>query len=263
MTWRAITAFRLVTQDADRLARFYAALGFAVGDRHRIADAEMAMLGLTGEGVRLPLALGTQRIDLDRFAVAGRAYPDGANAADPIFQHFALVTRDPAAAWSRALAAGAAAIGRDGPVTLPASSGGVTAVKFRDPDGHPLELLYFPADRPGGDGAVTRIDHSAISVSDAETSIAFYTGHGLTVGEETLNRGPTQVALDGLVDVRVRVVPLHPSTQPPHLELLAYRNPATPPHRPLAANDIAATRLVWDGGTTGLARDPDGHLHQY
>lgn len=27
---------------------------------------------------------------------------------------------------------------------LPESSGGVTAFKFRDPDGHPLELLAFP-----------------------------------------------------------------------------------------------------------------------
>ena len=263
MTWRAITAFRLVTRDADRLARFYAALGFAVGDRHRIADAEMAMLGLTGEGVRLPLMLGTQRIDLDQFAVAGRPYPEGANAADLIFQHFALVTRNPAAAWSRALAAGATPISRDGPVTLPASSGGGTAVKFRDPEGHPLELLCFPDDGVNGDGAVHRIDHSAISVADADASIAFYTERGLTVGDETLNQGPTQIALDGLDDVRVRVVPLQPATQPPHLELLAYLHPASRPHHPLSANDIAATRLVWDGGTTGLMRDPDGHLHQH
>ena len=263
MTWRAITAFRLATQDADRLARFYTALGFTVGDPHEIARHEMAMLGLTGTGTRLPLTLGMQRIDLDRFTVAGRSYPDDANAADLIFQHFALVTRDPAAAWSRAVAAGATPISRDGPVTLPASSGGVTAVKFRDPDGHPLELLCFPDDGPGGDGAVHRIDHSAISVADADASIAFYTERGLIVGGETLNQGPTQIALDGLDDVRVRVVPLQPATQPPHLELLAYRNPAPRPHHPLAANDIAATRLVWDGGTTGLMRDPDGHLHQH
>ncbi len=36
------------------------------------------------------------------------------------------------------------AISTDGPQRLPPSSGGVAAFKFRDPDGHPLELLAFP-----------------------------------------------------------------------------------------------------------------------
>ena len=265
MTWRAITAFRLVTAEPAALARFYAALGFTIGERHPVAPAEMAMLGLTGTGTRLPLTLGDQRIDLDRFSVPGRAYPRDANAADLMFQHFALVTRDPAAAWARALAAGATPISRGGPVTLPAASGGVTAAKFRDPDGHPLEFLFFPDNGRGvgGDGVVDRIDHSAISVIDATASIAFYADRGLVVGDETVNHGPAQVVLDGLDDVRVRVVPLQPIVRPPHLELLAYRHPIPRPHPPWSANDIAATRLVWDAGTTGLTRDPDGHLHQY
>ena len=265
--WRAITAFRLVTQDADRLVHFYAALGFAVGDRRAIASDEMAMLGLSGGGFRRSMMLGDQCVDLDQFAESGRRYPVDADAADLVFQHLALVTRDPAAAWARALAVGATPIGRGGPVTLPPATGGVTAVKFRDPDGHPLELLSFPADDGRGAGAtrggVERIDHSAIVTAEADAGIAFYSGHGLAAGPETLNEGPTQVALDGLDGVRVRVVPLRPGVPTPHLELLGYRRPVPARHASGAANDIAATRLVWDGGHRGLARDPDGHLHHY
>ena len=80
------------------------------------------------------------------------------------------------------------AISIDGPQRLPASSGGVSAFKFRDPDGHPLELLAFPDGawpahwqaRSNGDLALG-IDHSAISVSDSARSIAFYEALGLRV----------------------------------------------------------------------------------
>ena len=260
MTWYSIDAFRLVTPDPGHLARFYAALGFGIGDERPIAADEMAMLGVAGRGTRLPLTCGDCRIELDWFEVGGRPYPADTAAADTLFQHFALVTADAAVDWSRALVAGAQPISRDGPVTLPKAAGRVTAVKFRDPDGHPLELLQFP-DGEGSTGVV-RIDHSAISVADAAASIAFYAARGLTLGDRTLNRGKEQVELDGLDGARVDVVSLLPRVGPPHLELLAYRSPRGRPHGRLAANDVAATRLVWSADADALIRDPDGHLHQ-
>jgi catechol 2,3-dioxygenase-like lactoylglutathione lyase family enzyme len=260
MTWQSIAAFRLVTADPGRLARFYAALGFGIGDERPIAADEMAMLGVAGRGTRLPLKLGESRIDLDSFEVGGRPYPADTTAADTLFQHFALVTADAAVDWTRASAAGAQPISRDGPVALPKAAGGVTAVKFRDPDGHPLELLQFP-DSKRTTGAV-RIDHSAISIADAAASIAFYASHGLTLGDRTLNHGKEQGMLDGLNGVEVDVIPLLPRGRSPHLELLAYRSPRESPHAPLATNDVAATRLLWSADTDALIRDPDGHLHQ-
>ncbi|MDQ2764678.1 MAG: VOC family protein [Pseudomonadota bacterium] len=260
MTWHSIDAFRLVTPEPGRLARFYAALGFEIGDERSIAADEMAMLGVAGRGTRLPLTCGDSRIELDWFEVGGRPYPADTTAADTLFQHFALVTADAEVDWTRASAAGAQPISRDGPVTLPKAAGGVTAVKFRDPDGHPLELLQFP------DGercpSVVCIDHSAISVADSAASIAFYASHGLTLGKRTLNRGEQQVELDGLDGVEVDVIPLLPRVRSPHLELLAYRSPRGRPHAPLAANDVAATRLLWSANADALIRDPDGHLHQ-
>ena len=76
-------------------------------------------------------------------------------------------------------------ISTDGPQVLPASSGGVTAYKFRDPEGHPLELLAFPPDaiparwqKVSATGCLG-IDHSAISVVDTDQSIKFYERLGL------------------------------------------------------------------------------------
>lgn len=264
LTLSAIAGFRLVTADPPSLAGFYQAIGFTAGAVHPIPENEIGLLGLVGAGQRLPLTLGASHIDLDGFERIGRPYPVDANAADLVFQHLALVTDDAPAAWARALAAGASPISRDGPTTLPASAGGVTAIKFRDPDGHPLEFLQFPAgSKPAWQGSGTLgIDHSAISVLDVSTSQRFYERYGLREGAATFNHGPTQAALDGLDDVRVDVTAMNPKIGSPHVELLGYRNPRPREHSPFAANDIAATRILWRADRDALLRDPDGHLHQ-
>lgn len=262
MSLTAIIAFRLTTANPARLARFYRDLGFKVERREKIPDEEIALLGLDRGGTRLSLSLEKQRVDLDNFDEPGLPYPAGATSADLCFQHLALVTDDVHSAWSRATAAGAMPISTQGPVTLPASAGGVTAVKFRDPEGHPLELLQFPrktGSRWRGVG-ILGIDHSAISVSDSDASRRFYEELGLSVHGPTLNRGPTQEELDGLVKVEVDVVPMTPRQNTPHLELLGYREPIGRPAGPSSANDVAATRVVWAADHSALIRDPDGHL---
>lgn len=258
-----ITAFRLTTAEPERLARFYTeALGFSGGARAPIPADELAILGLSGGGMRTALTLGKQKLDLDLFERPGRPYPSDSNAADLCFQHFALLTHDAHAAWHRAKIYGALPISNGGPVTLPAAAGGVTAFKFRDPDGHPLEFLEFPADAPKASegGALLGIDHSAISVADAEVSRRFYEVLGLKLVGLTVNHGPTQIALDALKDAIVDVVSLQPPRGSPHLELLGYRSPRGRSARRLEANDIAATRIVWNAEENALIRDPDGHL---
>ena len=71
-------------------------------------------------------------------------------------------------------------ISRNGPVRLPDNSGGVTAFKFRDHDGHPLELLALPQGRTpeewrraNSTGPFLGVDHTAIAVSDAASSARF------------------------------------------------------------------------------------------
>lgn len=264
MILRAIVGFRLVTGDPGRLAAFYRAIGFAVGAAASIPATEMELIGLRGAGSRIAMTLGQSRVDLDFFADAGRAYPRRATARDLVFQHLALVTDDAEAAWRRARDAGAAPISREGPVTLPKSAGHVTAVKFRDPEGHPLEFLEFPPGaNPDWSGTgIMGIDHSAISVSDIAASRGFYTRLGMSEGSATVNHGPRQDALDGLDGVEVDVVPMNPPDKPPHVELLDYRRPVCRTVSPIAVNDIAATRIVWRSDADALIRDPDGHFHQ-
>lgn len=265
MIFRAIVGFRLVTADPAGLAAFYRAIGFEVGEAAPIPTTEMELLGLAGAGSRIAMSLGRSRVDLERFDHPGRPYPGGSTACDVVFQHLALVTDDAETAWCRACDAGAMRISREGPVTLPQSAGGVKAVKFRDPEGHPLEFLQFPrgANTDWKGNGIMGIDHSAISVSDIAASRRFYARHGLSGAVAMVNHGPTQDALDRLEGVEVDVLPMNPTDKPPHVELLGYRHPinrTTSP--PSAVNDIAATRIVWRSDGDALVCDPDGHFHQ-
>jgi catechol 2,3-dioxygenase-like lactoylglutathione lyase family enzyme len=259
----AIVALRLTTALPQRLVQFYESIGFSAGPPVAMTPEDMALLELEGRGTRIALRVGSQRIELESFDQKGRRYPENVTAADLCFQHFALVTRDAAAAWERARAHGATPISTEGAVTLPVSAGGVTAAKLRDPEGHPLEFLQFPSAAGSREHreCVLGIDHSAISVADAGVSQRFYEALGLRAGRPTLNDGPTQAALDGSPDVRVDVVPMSPEISTPHLELLGYRNPIGRPASRWSANDVAATRIVWRSDRNALLRDPDGHLH--
>jgi catechol 2,3-dioxygenase-like lactoylglutathione lyase family enzyme len=267
----AIAGFRLVTADLPGLTRFYRdVLGFAVAGLERaISGDDMRLLGLHGSGRCQALRLGNELVTIEQFDPPGRPYPADGNAASLWFQHLALVVDDMRQAYERVREA--APISDGGPEHLPVSAGGVDAYKFRDPDGHPLELLRFPDEArpiswqhrtaaPGQIGA--GIDHSAMSVADADASVAFYCGLGLEPGERTLNHGPKQHYLDNLRDVQVSVVPMQPRVATPHVELLGYQVPRGAAGLKLRANDIAATRIVWHGTRTALLRDPDGHFQQ-
>ena len=274
----------LTVHDLERMSRFYCdAFGFEPVGRRELDPARMKLLGAPGARARSQLlALGAQQIELLEFDPPGRAYPAAATARDPWFQHIAFVVSDMRAAWEHLQSLAVTPVSTGGPQRLPPASGAVTAVKFRDPESHPLELLEFPPGR--GDPRWQRpdpplflgFDHSAIVVADASRSRAFYHSQlGFKEQSVSLNRGPEQQRLDGLPDAEVQVIGLACPAQPtPHLELLAYRAPAPP--APAAApgpRDVAATRVVlevaqWaahaalplEEGARGLALlDPDGH----
>jgi hypothetical protein len=73
--------------------------------------------------------------------------------------------------------------------------------------------------------------------------------------------GGPQAALDGLDGAKVGIVPLMPGKAPPRLQRLVYLAPKARPRKLLAANDVAATRIVWAADRDALVRDPDGHFH--
>jgi len=172
------------------------------------------------------------------------------------FQHFAMLTPDIQASYATLSGmAGWRAVSGNGPVKLPASSGGATAFKFRDPEGHPLEFLQLASPAPA------RIDHTAIVVADTRASVAFYQARGFTVQGGSLNEGPEQATLDALSSPVLEVTRLGDREKKLYLELLCYRSPRSRrPTADKASNDAWATRLVFSGtGDDQLDRDPDGH----
>jgi len=255
-----LSALRRVGRNATDIgaaAEFYAlALGFEPVTGV-VEDTGLAALLGVERALYLRMRLGGREIELSECFPAGAAYPEEAAAHDLLFQHIAIVTDDIAQAYRRALAHGAVAISNGGPQLLPASSGGVTAWKFRDPDGHPLEFLQFH-----GGSERSGYDHTAISVADVARSVSFYGGLGLSLGARSLNQGAAQDALDGLEGAVADVVALLPAQATPHVELLHYRAPGRAVLAAVQSKDVAADRMVFatDGGRTELQRDADGHF---
>lgn len=276
---RRIACFGLTTPDATRLAEFYAAaFGCRCGSSERLEGmAFERLMGVAGGAQRQLLTAGAEIIELLQFDDPGASYPPNPSPLERTFQHFALVVPDMHRALLRLQGvAGWTPISCSGPQRLPASAGGVTAFKFRDPDGHPLEFLEFPAAQTParwrehtGTAGILGIDHSAISVADTARSMAFYRDLGFSPTANTLNQGEEQSALDGIPHPEVEVTALTAHHPAPHLELLCYRSDASRGSGAAAANDVAATRLtieidILDGHAPpqALLRDPDGHRLQ-
>jgi catechol 2,3-dioxygenase-like lactoylglutathione lyase family enzyme len=247
----------LIVSDLDRAEDDYVkTFGCRVEQRADIDPALTRVLCVRrAHGRRSLLRLGRERIELLEFTeAAGRPYPLGSTSTDLWFQHAAIVVTDMRRAYLRVMANRRfQPISRNGPVRLPDNSGGVTAFKFRDHDGHPLELLAFPAGHvPGpwrtgnGAGFFLGVDHTAIAVSDSARSARFFGSvFGFSTGGHTENRGPEQADLDNVDDVHVSVTRLAPDLPAPRMELLNYhvgtRRPI--PHD-TASNDIVATHCV-------------------
>ncbi len=276
--WVALT--RTVRDLAASLAFYRDGLGFCFEDDGRD--------GALGNEDSIAIVLGSDRIVLRR---ATRVVESSAPVAcnDLRFQHFAIVTRDMDGAYARLQRLAPAPISEGGPQQLPQASGGVRAFKFRDPDGHPIELIEFPdgADPPRWSamplqsGVTLGIDHTAISVADADRSIAFYEQQGFRVASRQTNRGSAQARLDGLATrsggplesaetVVVDVVALAPrDPDSAHLELLCYLRP--PPVNEAQAQEAerevveGADCVAWCRRDLLPARvaDPDGHRVEF
>ena len=252
MSGLRIEAVRLLCRDTDATARFYVE---AFGCEEIERDSHSCAL-----------RLGAQRLEL-RTASAPSARPPLSNETG--FQHFAIPVSDMGAAMAQiGRMEGWTPIATDGPERLPVASGGVTAFKFRDPEGHPLEFLEFPGGwelRP----VTTKtgepflgIDHSAITVSDVVASIRFYKSLGYRLKARQRNEGVEQGRLDGFSrPATVDVVTFETGQGgAPHLELLAYVDPAAISAR-ASDGSLFATQLILSGLTfpSALETDPDGH----
>jgi catechol 2,3-dioxygenase-like lactoylglutathione lyase family enzyme len=274
----ALVGFGMNSPNARRLASFYErAFGALVERRDRLHEHRFIRWGGVQGGAECTvMRVGEASIELLEFDHPGRPYPQHVSPFDTRFQHLGIVVSDMPAAMERlARTAGWTAISIGGPDQLPKNAGGVTAFKFRDPDGHPLELLRFAADETPAywleaarTGVYLGIDHSALSVADVHRSVRFYESLGLTISGRSLNQGIQQERLDGVPAPVLDVISLAPPRPTPHVELLHYHTTMRPRHDVPASRDASATRLIFSARDAAsdendaLIQDPDGHFLQ-
>ncbi len=301
----AVESIGMTVSDMDRAVEFYSqVLSF-----EQISDVEVlgreyeALQGLFGVRMRVVrLRLGAETLTLTEYLTPqGDAIPADSRSNDLWFQHVAIVVSDMDRAYQHLRQYDIQHVST-APQQLPAyleAAAGIKAFYFHDPDGHNLELIHFPPDK--GNPRWQRptrelflgIDHTAIGVSDTDTSLRFYQLLGLELAGESENYGTEQEHLNNVFGARLQISGLRAAIGP-GIELLDYLTPAGGrPYPPdAAANDLLhweTTLAVSDAASAAqrlqlrdvqfvssglvelpdealgfrrgfLVRDPDGHV---
>ncbi|MBI2688709.1 MAG: VOC family protein [Acidobacteria bacterium] len=233
----SVDSIGITVSDLDRSVEFYTrVLTFErVSEREYAGEAYEHWHGVFGMRARTArLRLGDEFIELTEYlAPQGRAFPETSRANDRWFQHVAIITRNMDEAYAL-LRKHRVRHASTGPQTLPAwnvNAAGIKAFYFRDPDGHALEVLEFPADKglpkwhQASDRLFPGIDHTAITVGDTEESLRFYRDAlGLRVAGTSENYGPEQERLNNVFGARLRITALRGESGP-GVELLEYMAP--------------------------------------
>jgi catechol 2,3-dioxygenase-like lactoylglutathione lyase family enzyme len=248
----------ITVSDMDRAVDFYS----RVLTFQKVSDTEVAgedyehledVFGLRIRVVRM--RLGDEFIELTEYlAPKGRPIPVDSRSNDRWFQHIAIIVSDMDRAYSW-LRQNKVEHASTGPQRLPdwnKNAAGISAFYFKDPDGHPIEVLQFPPDK-GADKwhqaagkLFLGIDHTAIVVGDTDASIRFYRDVlGMHVAGESENYGTEQEHLNNVFGAHLRITALR-ATIGPGIELLDYLAPRN--GRPFPedehANDLVHRQTV-------------------
>ena len=232
-----VDAIGITVSDMDRAVAFYS----KVLTFEKVSDIEVAgedyehLEGVFGLRMRVVrMRLGSEFIELTEYlAPKGRPIPVDSRSNDRWFQHVAVIVSDmdKAYAWLRQNNVEHAS---SGPQRLPEwnkNAAGIAAFYFKDPDGHPVEILQFPPDKGqekwhrSTDKLFLGIDHTAIVVWDTDASVRFYRDLlGMHVAGESENYGTEQEHLNNVFGARLRITALRGSSGP-GIELLEYLAP--------------------------------------
>jgi len=259
----AVDSIAVTVSDLDRAVDFYSkVLTFEkVADREISGEAYEHLYGVFGLRVRSArMRLGDEYLELQQFlAPRGRPVPLDSRSNDRWFQHVAIIVSDMTAAYAR-LRSFNVEHASSGPQRLPdwnPNAGGIEAFYFRDPDGHNLEVLRFPADKGAPkwharDGRLfLGIDHTAIVVADTETSLHFYRDVlGMRVSGSSDNYGTEQEHLNNVFGAHLRITALR-AAHGPGVEFLEYLAPRT--GRPLPTDTQPADLWYWQVNLCGAA----------
>ena len=295
----------MTVADMDRSVEFYThVLTFEKQSESERSGPEIDELyGVPNARIRaVDLKLGDESIELLQFVGAtGATVPPDARSNDLSFQHVAIIVSEMERAYAVLRQNNVQHISPY-PQRLPdwnPNAAGIMAFYFRDPDGHPLEVLKFPAGKGDPKWQVANgrlflgIDHTAIAVSNTDASLNFYRRLlGLRVVGESDNYGFEQEHLNNVFGAHLRITSLR-SPSGMGVEFLEYVTPQD--GRPAPANassadlshhetvllvddiatlnaalgetrnhaisvkQIASSQLLFHASQAELIRDPDGH----
>jgi len=259
----AVESVGMTVSDMDRAIEFYSnVLSFKKVSDVEVLGAEYEQLqGLFGVRLRIvKLQLGNETIELTEYLTPkGRPIPIDTRSNDRGFQHVAIVVSDMDKAYQH-LRQHKIQHTSTAPQRIPdtnKAAAGIRAFYFKDPDGHNLEVIYFPPGKGNPqwqkptDQLFLGIDHTAIVVSNTATSLKFYRDLlGLKLTGQSMNSGTEQEHLNNVQGARLHITGLR-STAGPGIEFLEYLEPKD--GRSLPADTKPNDLLHWQ--TTLVVKD--------
>ncbi len=262
---QAVESIGITVSDIDRAIAFYReVLSFS-----KISDVEVQgkeydkLLGLLGVSLRLVrMQLGNEKIELiQHLNHQSKLIPIDSCSNDLWFQHIAIVVSDMDRAYQKLRNFNVTPIST-APQKLPnyiEAAAGIEAFYFRDPDGNALELISFPPDKGDSRWQIPTeqiflgIDHTAIAISDTETSRKLYQDLlGLKIVGESENYGTEQENLTNVQGARLRITGLKANTVM-GVEFLDYLQPDNA--RPIPEGKAPQDLIHWE--TTFAVQDAD------
>jgi catechol 2,3-dioxygenase-like lactoylglutathione lyase family enzyme len=265
---KRVEAVGITVKDMNRSIAFYQdVLGFRkVSQEELYGEDYDKKFGLFGIRIlRVRMQLGDEYIDLvDYLTSGGRSIPEDARSNDLFFQHIAIVVSDMNKAYQHLRKYNIAHVST-APQTIPVTNevaAGIRAFYFQDPDGHNLELIYFPKGKglekwQTMKGLFLGIDHTAIAISNTTRSLQFYKALGLDKKGESWNNGLEQERLNAVEGASLHITGLRAASGP-GVEFLEYLAPG--PGKKYPADSKADD--IWHWQTTLFVDNADQYYQK-
>ncbi|NUN67184.1 glyoxalase (plasmid) [Pseudanabaena biceps] len=222
-TVTAVDSVGITVSDMDKAIQFYSeVLSFQkISDVEVLGSEYERLQGLFGVRLRVvKMRLGEEILELTEYLTPkGRPIPVDSRSNDRWFQHIAIAVSDMDKAYE-ILRKFKVQHASTAPQRIPdtnKAAAGIRAFYFKDPDGHNLEIIYFPKGKgdpkwqenqgqQNSQQVFLGIDHTAIVVSNTDASLKFYRDVlGLKLAGESENFGTEQEHLNNVFGAKLHI----------------------------------------------------------
>lgn len=214
----AVDSVGITVSDMDKAIQFYSeVLSFQkISDVEVLGSEYERLQGLFGVRMRVvKMRLGEEILELTEYLTPkGRPIPVDSRSNDRWFQHIAIVVSDMDKAYE-ILRKFKVQHASTAPQRIPdtnKAAAGIRAFYFKDPDGHNLEIIYFPKGKgdprwqQDSQKVFLGIDHTAIVVANTDASLQVYRDLlGLRLAGESENFGTEQEHLNNVFGAKLRI----------------------------------------------------------